>query len=98
MEDQPNAPQRTLVLALIDGKKPISSTGNVDHRLFNGENNLRVILEQGTNLWSFKYDYGNVPEPLRQKFTRFDFAKTFAEAYFDKRNIKIVDVINHNAN
>jgi hypothetical protein len=86
---------RIFALELIDDKAPISSTGLVDNRIFTGENRLHCLRDESSfNLWYFKYDEGRVPETLRGiKFTKFDQAKAFAEAYFNGRNIRIKEVI-----
>ena len=87
-------PDRILVLEKIPGTDAKGSTGLVDNRLFNGENNLHAIKEEDTNLWYFRYDQGVVPEPLRHvKYTSFSKAKEVAESYFLKRNIRIKEVI-----
>ena len=96
LESKMRAPDRVLMLELIDGKKPVSSTGLVDPRLFkDGEdaNRLHAVMDQETCLWSFKYEKGAVP-PARKdmKFTGFKKAKQFAEDYFLKRNIKITEI------
>lgn len=86
-------PERVLVLKPIDGTKPLSSTGNVDPRLFTGGNNCRVLMDKHSGLWFFKFDVGGLPEPLKdQFFTSFNKAKEHAEAYFKTRNIQITDV------
>lgn len=86
---------RAFVLEQMDDKAPINSTGLVDKRLFTGENKIRAIRdESSTNLWYFKYDKGVLPEALQGvKFTKFDQAQNFLTKYFNKRNIKIKEVI-----
>lgn len=91
--DKERSTDRILVLKIIDGKKPTSSLGNVDTRLFKGENKLHAIMDPRTCLWYFKYDSGALPEPLKQKFTSFNKLLEFARAYFVKRNIEIAEVI-----
>ncbi len=84
---------RAIVLEAIPGKTKLSTTGLVDQRLFNGEANLHIVMDSQTTLWSFKYDRGILPEPLRNKFTSFSTAKKFAEEYFGRRNLQITKVI-----
>lgn len=83
---------RIFTLEQIDKEKPMSSTGLVDKRLFTGENKLHAIIEQDSSLWKMKYDSGNIPEQLRQRFTTFALLKKHAEDYFSKRNIKITEI------
>lgn len=83
---------RILVLKPVEGEKAKSSTGLVDPRLFNGTNRLHVIKD-GTNIWSFKYDAGGLPEPLKARYTTFADAYAAAEKYLTTRNIKIVEVL-----
>lgn len=80
------------ILVLRQGDKPKTSAGLVDSRLFNGQNKLHVI-KNNQGLWSFKYEQGGLPEPLKQRFTRFEDALTFASRYFGKRDIKIEAII-----
>lgn len=82
---------RIIVLAPIEGKKVVSSTGLVDTRLFNGDNKLHAVL--GVNgLWSCRYEQGSVPGALKQSFTKFSELLRYVEQYFLKRNIKVVEV------
>lgn len=82
-------PKRTLKLELIDDKAPISATGVVDRSLFTGGNKLYAVMDDEGTLWSLRYDSGNIPEPLRQRFTTFTKAFKAAEDYFSTRNIRI---------
>lgn len=84
---------RTLVIRPKEGRSPKSSTGLIDQRIFTGENNLHVIQDKSSNLWSFKYDSGGLPEPLKERFSTFNNALVVAKSYFDKRDIQIVEVI-----
>lgn len=92
-ESRMKSPDRVLVLKVKDGMKPMSTTGAADPRLFTGENKLHAILDEQLGLWRMKYDMGVVPEPLKGSFTNFQALKKFAEAYYDKRNIEIVEVL-----
>jgi len=87
------ATDRVLVLKVIDKEKPRTVFGNVDPKLFTGENKLHAIKDEEYNHWSFKYDSGGVPEPLKQKFTSFKALLKHAEIYYRTRNLKIVEVI-----
>lgn len=90
------SPDRTLKLELIDGKKPINSTGMVDSRLFkdgDDKNRLHAIMDQQTNLWGLKYEKGAIPGGLEGQWTSFARCKSHAEDYFHTRNIKVVEVI-----
>jgi hypothetical protein len=91
-ESKMRSPDRILVLSVMDGKKPISTTGAADPRLFSGENKLHAVMDPASGLWRFKYDMGIVPEPLKCSFTSFTALKKFAEAYYYKRNIEITEV------
>lgn len=82
-----------LVLKVLPGKKPISTIGLLDPRLFSGENKLHAIMDPQHSLWYFKYDAGILPEPLRQRFTSFTKIIDYAKSYFARRNIQIVEII-----
>ena len=86
------SPDRILVLKVMAGKKPMSTTGAADPRLFTGENKLHAVMDQQTCLWRMKYDMGIVPEPLKASFTSFKALRQYAESYYGKRNIEIVEV------
>lgn len=84
---------RVLNVEQIDGKAPRSSTGMVDPRLFTGEQKLHLKMDPQTCLWYFQYsNNGQLPEPLKGRFTGFKPGLKFAEEYFKKRNIKITQV------
>jgi hypothetical protein len=89
---------RILVIKPIDGKTPLSSTGLLDPRIFTGEgNNLHATMDTSNCIWYFKYENGGLPNELKQRFTSFNKLMDFAEIYFNKRNLKIVEVIDYNA-
>lgn len=83
---------RVLRLKVKDGKKPITSTGLVDPRLFSGENTMHVIMNKWDCMWRFEYEHGMLPPVFNQRFTSFSKAKKFAEEYFNRRNIEISEV------
>lgn len=84
---------RILVVQVIDGKRPKSSTGIVDPRLFTGENKLHLILDPRSRLWYFRYEQGGIPPILKQRFTSYDIALDFITKYLATRNLKIVEII-----
>lgn len=84
---------RILILKPKEGEKVLSSTGLTDPRLFSGENKLHALKDLKSNLWSFKYEMGGLPESLKQKYTTFDRALQAAKNYFLRRNVDIVDVV-----
>lgn len=81
------------VLQPIDGKKPLSSTGQLDPRLFKGGNRLRAVMDPSNTLWSFKMDAGGLTEPLKQRFKTFKDIHNYAKAYLAKRNLQIIEVV-----
>lgn len=83
---------RILVLKVMDGVKPKTGTGLVDPRLFSGDNELHCIQDK-TSLWYFKYKFGGIPEPLKQRFTTFDEALRHATKYFKSRNVLVESVL-----
>lgn len=85
---------RALVLELLDPtKKSRTETGILDYRLFEGKNKLRAIRDPVNSLWRLKYTHGILPRPLKQTFTSFSALMRYAEAYFKRRNVKIVEVV-----
>lgn len=91
-ESKMRSPDRILVLKAIDGKKPLNTSGVADPRLFNGENKLHAIMDPESCLWKLKYDMGIVPETMKGTFTGFKALKKFADEYYGRRNIQIVEV------
>ena len=83
---------RVLVLKVKEGKKPLSTLGAQDVRLFNGENKLHAIMDGATCLWRVKYDSGSLPLPLQCSFTSFAKLKAHIEDYYNKRNIDIIEI------
>lgn len=91
-ESKMRTPDRILILSVMEGKKPLNTLGTQDPRLFNGENKLHAIMDLQSSLWSFKYDMGIVPPPLKCKFTSFKALRQHADEYYNKRNIEIKEV------
>lgn len=92
-EDKMRRTDRILVLKPVEGKSSKSSTGLVDPRLFKGENSLHVVMDPSSCLWSFKYEQGGLPFPLRDvSFTSFGKALNHAKEYFKSRNVEIVEI------
>lgn len=81
---------RVLVLERFDPKN--KDHGLVDPRVFTGANNLH-LLSDDKGMWSFKYDRGIPPAPLREKFTDPKSALNHATNYLKTKNIKIVEVL-----
>lgn len=92
--DNPKLKSNTRVfkLEVIDGKKPKSSTGLIDPRVFSGENNFAAVRDS-RNIWSFKVKAGGLPEALKSKYTTFENLYEYAVKYFAGRNMKITEVI-----
>jgi hypothetical protein len=87
------ATDRILTLSVKDGKEAKGSTGLVDRRLFTGDQQLHLSMNEQTGLWSFRYSKNALlPEPLQGTFTSFSKGYQQAEQYFDKRNVRITEV------
>lgn len=84
---------RIIELAPMEGQFPKDSMGLTDKRLFTGGNKLHAIHDTRLRLWHLRYELGGLPEPLKQKWTKFsDLLKT-VELYFKKRNVRITNII-----
>ena len=83
---------RELVLKVKMGAKPVSSTGLIDNRLYNGNNKLYAYLDPIHLLWRVKYADGTIPEALRQNWTKFSYLYEYVKNYYEKRNLDIVEV------
>lgn len=85
---------RILELLPMEGKSPTDYRGQVDSRLFTGEQKLHVKMDPTTTLWYFQWDTnGVIPGGLQGRFTGFKSALRHAEDYFAKRNVRVVKVI-----
>lgn len=93
-DDFPNmrSDDRILVLKPIDGRAT-NSAGMVDTRLFKGDNQLHIIMDQRSRLWKLKFDSGVVPPQLKTSYTTFKDAFTATKRYYEKRNVEITEVI-----
>ena len=85
-----HTPQREIVLKPIDGR-PKTSGGLVDTRLFKGDNKLKAMMDE-SGLWYCKFEQGLLPESLKVKFTSVSKLVAFVKAYYDKRNIEVIEV------
>lgn len=83
---------RVLSLGRMEGKNVLTNVGTIDNRILTGENKLRAFMEPN-GLWSLKYEFGAVPEPLRQQFTSFSALNKVVKEYYHKRNIEVKEVI-----
>lgn len=84
---------RLLIIRPIDGKKPMSSTGLVDPRVYTGKPTLHAIKDPVYDLWKLKSEVGTVVEPLRQKWTTFKRLERDVNDYFSKRGLHIAQVV-----
>jgi len=84
---------RVIVLAPMPGKSTKSSMGLTDNRLFTGENKLHAIFDGGLRLWHLRYEIGGLPEPLKNRWTRFNDMIKDVTSYFKTRNVQVVKVI-----
>lgn len=84
---------KELVIKRIEGERPRSSTGLVDHRVFTGKVNIQAAMDPQSLLWSVRYPGSVPPQPLKQKFTKFSNLKDYLDQYFRKRGLYIAEVI-----
>lgn len=82
---------RTVTFKIMDDKKPLSSTGLADPRLYKGGNKL--YAQRGEDfLWYVRYDKGALPPALQQKWTHFPRMVEDLNGYFNSRNIAIEQI------
>lgn len=85
--------KRVFKLKLKEGvSAKTSAGGQVDNRLFKGDNYLFAKKEPITGLWKCSYEKGSVQEPLKQSFTSFNELKRYVTDFFNKRNVVVEDV------
>jgi hypothetical protein len=78
-------PYRIFVLEKKDPNRKVST-------LLGTEDN-RLMAYQDGNLWLVRLDHGSVPEPLRQRFTTYNYLYKHVCTYLETRNIKVVGVL-----
>jgi 3-methyladenine DNA glycosylase Tag len=91
MEDfvRMNTEDRVFTFKYKEGKKPKDTM--VDPRLVDGKNKLFAIQDGASCLWFLQYEYGILPEFLRnKKFTRFDTLKQTVESYYGSRGYEVL--------
>jgi len=81
---------RVFVLEKID---PNEKNWRIDTRLIDGKNRLHAVKDFQLPLWNLKLDNGQLPEQLNSSFTSFTAAKKTVEAYFNKRGVKVTEVL-----
>ena len=94
IKDKSWTSDRVLVLKVMDGKKPLNTLGAADPRLFTGENQIHLLMDKQTSLWTIRYSQGLPPPKLRNKFTTFAKVLQFVTDYFKSRNIEVIEVKN----
>lgn len=92
-KDKERSTDRILIMKVIDGQEAKNSSGMVDKRLFTGGNRLHCVMDEATTFWSFRFDHGLIPPPLRQNYTSFRLALEAAKGYYERRGVEIVEVI-----
>ncbi len=93
METNVRSQDRKILLEPMEGKEPKGTNGQIDPKLFKGDNYLHAVIDTQTMLWSLHFDSGVVPGSFKQQFTSFPKALKFVEDYYAKRNVKVSQVI-----
>lgn len=83
---------RLIVLRPMEGKDPKDAQGNVDKRLFSGENNLHAVYDVNKGWWSVRYDKGAIPGGLDRNWTDLTNTVDTVRQYFAARNVEVVEV------
>lgn len=89
-ESKNRSEDRTFVLRAMPGQKKLGLT---DPELLTGNNKLHAIRDQQTMLWSLKFERGNIPVSLRQKWTKFSEVLAHVRMYYQEKNIEVIEVI-----
>lgn len=93
VKDNNHSSERILVLEAIEGATIKDTKGNTRNSLFQGADNVKAIRMPNSNLWEFKLNSGGLTEAMRQKFTRFADLHKFAVKYFERRGLRIKEII-----
>lgn len=90
-----HSPDRILVLKPIEGKEAETASGKVDPRLFTGKNRLHAVMDSEYGHWYLKLEQGQLTETMQQRWTSFPRLLDATKAYFLRRNIEIVEIIDN---
>lgn len=82
---------RGLVFQRRPGVSVKNTLGTTDNRLLTGEGTVVIYFDSIVSLWGFRYTHGVMPQPLQNKFTSFSKAKAFAEHYYGRRGLDIIE-------
>ena len=87
-----NGNKRTLSLKPMQGGAK-DTTGLVDKRLFNGQNELYALMDTETCLWHLKQNDGSVDPKLRGKqWTSFKMLMNDVVPYYRNRNVEVTEI------
>jgi hypothetical protein len=70
-----------------------ATSGMVDNRLFNKENNLHAKMDPTNCQWYLQYDSGILAEQLKGRWTSFSKLVDHVTDYFNKRNVRVKEII-----
>lgn len=79
---------RVFIFKQIPGAQTKDAAGAVDSRLFKGGNKLHAIMDPDA-LWHLKYEEGDLPQQLKQRYTSFNKLLESVKPYFEKRGLMI---------
>ena len=84
---------RILMLEKIEGEPTRNARGEVKNGMFNGEQKMHAIRDQGTNFWKLQMERGLLSETLKQQWTTFGKLKIYLDEYLKRRGLRIKEII-----
>lgn len=84
---------RVIELGQTPGKEALTSKSMADPGLLKGTNQLHAVMNPSFGYWTLRYERGDVPLPLKSKFTSFQLAKEAAERYFGNKGLEVIRVV-----
>ena len=68
-----------------------ASAGLIGTEVLKGNNNLHAKYDEAIQLWHLKMEHGEIPQPLRQRFTSFSQLFKVVQTYFDHKDIDVYE-------
>ena len=84
---------RIIELGQVPGKEELTSKSMADPGLIKGTNKLHAVMDPQYGSWRLRYEKGDVPLPLKGRYTSFPIAAEAARNYFKNKGLEVVKVI-----
>ncbi len=87
------ADDRIIELGQVPGKEALTIKSMADTGLIKGTNQLHAVQDSQFGSWKLRYEKGDLPMPLKGRYTTFALAKEAAQTYFKNKGLEVIKVI-----